>query len=254
MNGKRRFGLLLMGILFIGFAVVGLADTTGPEVRWIGPSEGMVVTATVTEPEIGVALEAEDPDGIKQGVMWMVPGHADRGVGVTGTWSRIWGQTFIRDGVAPPAASAHFMVRMLGRAEGEYTLKVIVHDNGALSRGTLSFRHFIYDRTPPVVRFMNLTNNQHTCKDKNLLVKVTATDAGAGIRQVTLDEGSFAKGRYFGVKRAEPFDFIIDKKYLTRSPMTLRAIATDKAGKKTTARISIQPTRICTIMMRRVTP
>ena len=254
MKGKRRFGLLLMGILLIGFAVVGMADTTGPEVRWIGPAEGMIVTATPTQPSIGVAVEAEDPDGIKQGVMWMVPGHADRGVCVTGTWSRIWGQTFVRDGVAPPAASAHFMVRMLGRAEGEYTLKVVFHDNGTLSRGTLSFRHFIYDRTPPTVRFVNLTNHQTTCKDRSLVVRIEATDAGAGIRQVTLDEGFFAKGRYYGIKRVAPFTFTINKSYLTRSPMTLRAIATDKAGKKTTARISIQPTRICTIMMRRVTP
>ena len=254
MKRKWIFGLLLMSFLLVGISVTGFADTTGPEIRWIGPAEGFVARCTSSSPEIGVAVEAEDPDGIKQGVMWLIPGHADRGVAGDGPGSRIWGHTFVSGGVAPPAANAHFMLRMLGRAQGEYTLKVVFHDNGSLSRGTLSYRHFIYDNDPPTVRFANLTNNQTTCKDRSLVVKIEAADTGAGIRKVTLDEGFFAKGRYYGVKSAPPYDFVINKSFLTRSPMTLRAIATDKAGRKATVRIQIKPTRICTMMMRRTIP
>ena len=245
------FGLILM---MAGLAQISPADTTGPEIRWIGPAEGFIARCTSSSPEIGVAIEAEDPDGIKQGVMWLIPGHAERGVPGDGPESRIWGQTFIRDGVAPPAASAHFMLRMLGRAQGEYTLKVVFHDNGSFSRGTLSYRHFIYDNDPPTVHIDSPSNNQTVCKDRTLIVRVSASDAGAGIRKVTLDTGRFAKGLYYGTKSSPPYEFHIDKKYLTKSPMTLRATAWDKAGRRATTSITVKPTRICTIMMRRTLP
>ena len=245
---SKKLSIIIFGIILcMVFALNLSADLTGPEIRWMGPTENMCLKISASSPSIGVRVDAEDDDGVKQGIIWLKKGHHTRINGYE-TWSRIWGRTFATGTSAPPLASYHFMLSMAGRGEGEFTLMAEYRDMTApLPRR--SYLHFFIDTSSPTVMITSPLNNKVICKDRSLLVKITASDPGCGIKNVALFIDRFVKGGFIGRDSTSPYEIIVPKTRFTGKVHTLYAIAYDKAGKSTKVSIVIKPTRICLMRM-----
>lgn len=238
-------------VIVIGFFITGTisadGDWTGPEIRWMGPTENMCLKINASNPSIGVRVDAEDESGVKQGIIWLKKGHHTT-KGAIGTWSRIWGRTFATATSAPPVASYNFMLRMLGRGEGEFTLMAEYQDM-ARPNTSRSFLHFFTDTSSPTLMITSPRENGVICKDRNLLVKISASDPGCGIRKVSLFFDRVTKGGFVGSDTSSPYEIIVPKARFTTKVHKLYAIAYDKAGKSTRVSITIKPTMICLMRM-----
>lgn len=244
----KNFKAILFGIFLCFIFTFNLSgDWTGPEIRWMGPTENMCLKISSSTPSIGVRVDAEDEDGVKQGIIWLKKGHHTT-IGGYDTWSRIWGRTFATGTSAHTVESYHFMVRMLGRGEGEFTLMAEYQDM-ARPNTSRSFVHFFIDTSSPTIRITSPLNNKTICKDRSLLVKVSASDPGCGIKSVSLFFDRVTKGGFIGKDRTVPFEFTISKSRFTSPIHKLYAIAYDKAGKSKRISIVIKPTRICLMRM-----
>ena len=75
---KNFKGVAILTIV-IGFFMTGTisadGDWTGPEIRWMGPTENMCLKINASHPSIGVRVDAEDETGVKQGIIWLKKGH-----------------------------------------------------------------------------------------------------------------------------------------------------------------------------------
>ena len=213
----------------------------------MGPTENMCIKIDAANPSIGVRVDAEDESGVKQGTIWLKKGHHTR-VGAIATWTRIWGRTFATGTSAPPVASYHFMLRMLGRGQGEFTLLAEYLDMARPNKSK-SFLHFSTDTSSPNITFTSPLNNSILCKDKNLLVKINAYDLGCGLKKVSLFFDRVTKGGFVGSDTSRPFEIIVPKARFTAKVHKLYAIAYDNAGKSTRVSITIKPTRICLMRM-----
>jgi len=248
---KNLRGIIIIavvtGFLFTGSLFSLEGDWTGPEIRWMGPTENMCLNISAATPEIGIRIDAEDDSGVKQGVVWLKKGHHTT-KGIIGTWSRIWGRTFATGTTAPPVISYSFMLRMAGRGEGEFTLMAEYQDM-ARPNTSRSFLHFFIDTSTPTVIITSPLNNSILCKDKNLLVKISASDPGCGIKHVSLFFDRETKGGFIGKDTTAPYEIVVPKTRFTSAVHTLYAIAYDKAGKSRKVSIVIKPTRICLMRM-----
>lgn len=246
---SKNLSVILFGIVFCFIFALNLsADLTGPEIRWMGPTENMCLKINASTHSIGVRVDAEDDDGVKQGIIWLKKGHHTR-KGDVGTWSRIWGRTFATATSAPTVASYHFMLRMAGRGEGEFTLMAEYSDM-ARHNTSRSFVHFFTDTSNPTIMITSPLDNSTLCKDKNLLVKVSASDPGCGIKSVSLYfDRRIGRRSLIGRDTSYPYEFTVPKTRFTAKVHKLIAIAHDKAGKSTRVSIVIKPTRICLMRM-----
>lgn len=222
-------------------------DWTGPEIRWMGPTENMCLNISASSPSIGIRVDAEDESGVRQGTIWLKKGHHTT-IGGIETWSRIWGRTFATGTSAPPVISYSFMLRMAGRGEGEFTLMAEYYDMVA-PKPSRSFLHFFTDTSSPTASIISPLNNSVLCKDKNLLVQISASDPGCGIKNVALFFDRVTKGGFIGRDSTSPYEIIVPKSRFTKGVHKLYAIAYDKAGKNTKVSIVIKPTRICLMRM-----
>ena len=238
-------------IIVAGFIMSGIVfadgDWAGPQIRWMGPSENMCLKIDASHPSIGIRVDAEDETGVKQGTIWLKRGH-HTSVGGIGSWTRIWGRTFATATYAPPVVSNNFMVRMLGRGQGEFTLLAEYLDVARPNKSK-SFLHFSTDTSSPNITFTSPLNNSILCKDKNLLVKINAYDLGCGLKKVSLFFDRVTKGGFVGSDTSRPFEIIVPKARFTAKVHKLYAIAYDNAGKSTRVSITIKPTRICLMRM-----
>ncbi len=245
---SKKISVIIFGIVLSAFFSFNLsADLTGPEIRWMGPTENMCLKIDATTHSIGVRVDAEDDDGVKQGIIWLKKGYHDRIDGYD-SWSQIWGRTFATETSAPPVISYSFMLRMAGRGEGAFTLMAEYRDMTApLPRR--SYLHFYIDTSSPTVMITSPLNNSVLCKDKNLLVKISASDPGCGIKNVALFFDRVTKGGFIGRDSTAPYEILVPKSRFTKDVHKIYAIAYDKAGKNTKVSIVIKPTRICLMRM-----
>ena len=247
---KKVKGILLVGLIMC-FASAGtlnaVADLTGPDIRWFGPFENKCYKISASNPHLDVRIDVEDESGIKQGIVWMKKGHHTV-ISDLGTWTRIWGRTFATGTSGPLAFSYTFSIRMLGRGEGEFTLFTEYQDT-AWPSTSHSFVHFFTDTSSPTVRITSPADNSIICKDKNLRIKISASDSGCGIKNVSLFfDNRIAKGSLIGRDTSYPYEFTVPKTRFTAKEHKLYAIAYDKAGRSTRVSITIKPTRICLMM------
>jgi hypothetical protein len=246
-------------IVFCGhlFAVWELAsDFSGPTIRVEAPPEGSCWKVSAVDPYLGFSITAEDPSGVKQMQVWMKSGHHDR-TGAIGSWSSMDGWNYTSDGPAPEVINQHFAIRMGGRPDGEYTLRIEAADVARHNKRVVFF-HFFKDNGSPVVSIINPTNNKTICKDFDLTVEINASDAACGIKRVSayLDRivrfrKTKAKTSFIGSDSTVPFRITVPHEKFTRERHTIYVVAYDHAGNQTQASVVVKPTRICRMIKKR---
>ena len=110
-----------------------------------------------------------------------------------------------------------------------------------------SFVHFFIDTSSPTIMITSPLNNRVICKDMNLLVRISASDPGCGIKNVSLFFDGVTKKGFIGRDKTNPYEIIVPKTRFRKPAHKLYAIAYDKAGKSTRVSIVIKPQRICLI-------
>jgi hypothetical protein len=243
---KTFYIVISMCIVFSGNSTV-YADLSGPDIRFDAPREGSCWRVTSTSPYLGFRVTAEDPSGVKQMQVWMKEGH-HTSTGDISTWMRIQGWTYARDDHAPDNISQSFSIRMLGRPEGEYTLKVEAADMARHNRRWIYF-HFSVDNTPPVVRITKPSNNAAICKDFNLNVEISASDVPCGVKKVYVYIDRVSKNTYCGSDNLAPYKVTIPKERFTSSSHKIVALTHDKAGNVTRTEITVKPILICKMII-----
>ncbi len=232
---------LLISLLPLGVAAVDPPDFTGPVVTWNAPGDGSCWQIDAAHPDLGLVFSAEDPSGVKQGTMWMKAGHW--GSAGCREWPRVWGHTYAHDGSAPPSVRETFMLPMMGRSEGEYTFVVEFAD---MARHNLSWKvlHVSIDFAAPMVA-ITAPAAGNVCRDRNLAVKVTASDSGCGIGQVQLYLNAVTATTPLAVDTTSPYQLIIPKALLVGDSLRIIVRAIDKSGRSSQAEVTVRPTLIC---------
>ena len=78
-----------------------------------------------------------------------------------------------------------------------------------------SFLHFFTDTSSPTLMITSPRENGVICKDRNLLVKISASDPGCGIRKVSLFFDRVTKGGFVGSDTSSPYEIIVPKARFT---------------------------------------
>lgn len=234
--------LLLAGLLPVA---IYTDDFTPPTVTWNAPGEGTCWQIDAAHPELGVVISAEDPSGVKQGQIWRKKGHYDLSADFR-SWPSLWGHSYARDGAAPDSVRETLLFRMLGFEEGEYTFIAefadMAHHN--MRRALL---HVAIDFSPPTVVIASPADGAEVCRDRNLVVEVTANDGGCGIQQVQLYLNAVTSTTPVSACTASPYRLTIPKELLRGDPLRVIVRAIDRSGRSSQAEISVRPIRYCTL-------
>jgi hypothetical protein len=224
-------------------------DLAGPVVTWNAPGEGTCWQIDATHRDLGLVVSAEDPSGVKQGIIWMKAGHHGWTSDV-GSWTRIWGRTYARDGAAPPSVRETIMVRMTGRAEGEYTFMAEFAD---MARHNKRYKmlHTAVDFAAPAVAITSPRDGRAVCRDRNLTVDVTASDSGCGVNQVQLYLNAVTSTTPVAADASPPYRLVVPKALLAVDPLRIIVQAVDRSGRSSQAVITVHPTLICLARARR---
>ena len=243
---------LLRGLWFViaagaltGFFFPGRAfpdDLRGPDVRWDRPAEGSCWAIDAANPTLGFSVTAEDPSGVKQGTVWMKEGHHGWTSDLS-SWSRVWGATFVSGVSAPPVVNQIVSIRMLGRGEGEYTLAAEFADMAHHNLGH-AILHVSVDFAAPVVTITHPIEGRAVCKDMNLRVDVTVTDTGCGT-SVYLYLDAVTSATPLAADASSPYQLTIPKEYFRNPTHRIIVKAVDRAGRSSTAEMTIRPILIC---------
>jgi hypothetical protein len=253
------FSLVIFSLAFLGYFLFSSQDLPGdfrgPDIRVDAPREGSCWKISAAEPHLGFSIIAEDPSGVKQMQVWMKSGHHTSTGGIS-TWSSMYGWTYASGGSAPEFINEHISIRMGGRPDGEYTLRIEAADMARHNKRWIFF-HFFKDNGSPVVNIVQPTNNKTICKDFDLKVEINATDAACGIKRVSayLDRvilgRTKAKSPFIGTDTTAPYSITVPHERFTRDSHTIIVIAYDQAGNKTQTSVVVRPTRICKVMKKR---
>jgi hypothetical protein len=237
--------VLWIGLLSPALRADDPPDLAGPVVTWNAPGEGTCWQIDAAHRDLGLVVSAEDPSGVKQGIMWMKAGHHDWTSDFS-TWSRIWGHTYARAGAAPSSVRETIMVRMTGRAEGEYTFIVEFAD---MARHNKSYKmlHTSVDFAAPTVAITSPVAGRAVCRDRTLYVNVTASDSGCGINQVQLYLNAVTSTTPVAADTSAPYQLAVPKSLLAVDSLRLIVQAVDRAGRSSQAEVTVRPTLICTV-------
>jgi len=235
------FSLALLA-LFLPLALAA-ADATPPTVTWNAPGEGTCWQIDAAHPELGLVVSAEDPSGVKQGQIWMKKGRFD----VTAdfrAWPSLWGHTYARDGVAPPSVRETLMIPMLGFEEGSYTL---IAEFADMAAHNIRWRvlHVSIDHDPPAVSILSPAAGSSVCRDRNLVLAVSARDGGCGVSQVQLYLNEVTATTPVAVTTTRPFQLTVPKELLRGDPLRIIVRAIDRSGRSSLAEITVRPILFC---------
>jgi hypothetical protein len=236
---------LMIALLPLGVRAGAPLDFTAPTVTWNAPGEGSCWQIDAAHPDLGLVVSAEDDSGVKQGTMWMKAGH----YGLTSNfrdWPRVWGHTYAHDGSAPPSVRETIMIRMLGRAEGEYTFIVEFAD---MARHNMRHKvlHVSIDCAPPTVSITSPADGRVVCRDRSLVVNAAASDSGCGILQVQLYLNAVTPTTPVAVDTSAPYQLIVPKSLLAVDSLRIIVKAVDKSGRASQAEVTVHPTMICLV-------
>ncbi len=241
MKRTTHFALALL-ILMPPLAVLA-DDVTPPTVTWNAPGEGTCWQIDATHPELGLVISAEDPSGVKQGQIWRKKGR----YGLTAdfrSWPSLWGRTYARDGVAPPAVRETLLFRMLGFEEGVYTYIAEFADM-ARHNSRRAVLHVSIDFTPPKVAITSPSAGKVVCRDQDLSVSVSASDSGCGVAQVQLYLNSVTSTTPVSVDTTRPYQLTVPKNLLRGDPLRIIVRAIDRSGRFADAEVSVRPILFC---------
>ena len=235
---------LLIGLLPL---FIRADDLAGPTISWANPGNNSCRPIDHSQPNLDINVGAEDPSGVKQGVLWMKEGHhawtSDRS-----SWMRIWGYTYAHDGSAPTTVSETITIRMEGRTETEYTFLIEFADMARHNTSTV-LRYVSIDHDPPTVAITSPSDGHVVCRDMSLKVKVDASDpaSGCGVGSVQLYLQGATAATPFAVDTAPPYEFTVPKANLAVATLRLTVKVIDRSGRSSQAEITVKPTRICII-------
>ena len=241
MKKTLSFSLALLALLLPLAAIA--ADVTPPTVTWNAPGEGTCWQIDAAHPELGLVISAEDPSGVKQGQIWMKKGRFD----VTDdfrAWPSLWGHTYARDGVAPPAVRETIMIPMIGFEEG------YLHPDRRIRRlaaHNIRWRvlHVSIDHEPPAVSFLSPAAGSSVCRDRNLVLAVSARDGGCGVAQVQLYLNEVTSTTPVAVTTTRPFQLTVPKELLRGDPLRIIVRAIDRSGRSSLAELTVRPILFC---------
>jgi len=233
---------LALFVLLLPLAVLA-DDVTPPTVTWNAPGEGTCWQIDATHPELGLVISAEDPSGVKQGQIWRKKGR----YGLTAdfrSWPSLWGHTYARDGVAPPAVRETLLFRMMGFEEGVYTYIAEFADMAA-HNSRRALLHVSIDFAPPTVAITAPTAGKVVCRDRNLAIDVSASDSGCGIAQLQLYLNEVTSTTPVSVDTSRPYQLTVPKELLRGDPLRIIVRAIDRAGRSSLAEVSVRPILYC---------
>jgi hypothetical protein len=233
---------LALFVLLLPLAVLA-DDVTPPTVTWNAPGEGTCWQIDATHPELGLVISAEDPSGVKQGQIWRKKGRYDLTADFR-SWPSLWGHTYARDGVAPPAVRETLLFRMMGFDEGMYTFIAEFADM-ARHNSRRAVLHVSIDHAPPTVSITSPASGGVVCRDKNLAIAVSASDGGCGVAQVQLYLNEVTSTTPVSVDTTRPFQLTVPKELLRVDSLRIIVRAIDRAGRSSLAEITVRPTLYC---------
>jgi hypothetical protein len=231
---------LLMGLLSLA---VRADDVTPPTVTWNAPGEGTCWQIDAAHPELGVVISAEDPSGVKQGQIWRKKGRYELTADFR-SWPSLWGRTYARDGVAPPSVRETLLFRMLGFEEGMYTY---IAEFADMARHNVKQKvlHVAIDFTPPTVAITSPRAGAVVCRDRDLVVDVTASDSGCGVGQVQLYLNEVTSTTPVAADTTPPYKLTVPKDLLRGDPLLVIVRAIDRSGRSAQAEVSVRPILYC---------
>jgi hypothetical protein len=233
---------LLTGLLALA---VRAEDFTPPTITWDAPGEGTCWQIDAAHPNLGMILSAEDPSGVKQGQIWRKKGYYTLSADYR-SWPSLWGHTYVRDGHAPPSVRETLFFRMLGFEEGVYTYIAEFADM-AHHNSRRKVLHVSIDFAPPTVAITSPANGAAVCRDRALVVNVTAGDTGCSVGQVQLYLNAVTPTTPVAVDTLPPYRLVVPKELLRGDPLRIIVRAIDRSGRSAQAEVSVRPIRICLV-------
>jgi hypothetical protein len=240
---KNALWLLLA--LSIGLLPLGVTadDVTPPTVTWNAPRENSCWQIDVSHPDLGLVVSAEDASGVKQGQIWMKAGRHGLAADFR-DWPSLWGHTFARDGAAPPSVRETILIPMRGRAEGVYTF---IAEFADMARHNVRQRvlHVSIDSAAPDVAITSPAAGNAVCRDRNLTVRVAASDSGCGIGQVQLYLNEVTSTTPVSVDSTRPYQLTVPKALLGVDSLRIIVKAIDNSGRSSQAEVTVRPILYC---------